>query len=237
MAALSGYTLLAAVTAYAIVRFGKVWEDARSLLLILLFLFLALSVSFDEIVNTTSQLGQGLLLFGFCLSVVISEGLLTGLGIRLPGLYRWPYYLLLGLFFGYPLWVSPEVTELPVEVLRRRIMLFPALAAVPFLALIPAVRRGARYTLPNGTPWRWPWVPWPMFLFLALAVCAVVRALDLFRPGGGHEQHVRALHPRPIPARGTGAFARTGDCASLEGAQTIGHGRGLWVGVSRPSHG
>ncbi len=186
LAALSGYTLVAALTAFAIVRFGKVWEDARSLLLILLFLFLALSVSFDEIVNTTSQLGQGLLLFGFCLSVVISEGLLRGLQIRLPALYRGPYYLLLGLFFGYPLWVSPEVTELPVDVLRWRILLFPAAAAVPFLALIPAVRRGASYTLPNGTPWRWPWVPWPMFAFLALAVCARAYVLSIsFDPAAG----------------------------------------------------
>ena len=55
LAALSGYTLLSAITAFLIVRFGKVWEDARSLLLILLFLFLALSVSFDEIVNTHAE--------------------------------------------------------------------------------------------------------------------------------------------------------------------------------------
>lgn len=186
MAALSGYTVLSAVTAFLIVRLGKVWEDARSLLLILLFLFMALSVSFDEIVNTNAESGQALLLFGFCLSVGISEWLLTGLNIRLPWLYRGPYYLLLALFFGYPLWVSPEVTELPLEVLRWRIMLFPAIAAVPFLALIPAVRRGANDTQPNGTPWRWPWVPWPMFVFLAIAVCARSYVLSIsFDPLAG----------------------------------------------------
>ncbi len=186
LAALSGYTVLSAVTAFLIVRLGKVWEDARSLLLILLFLFLALSVSFDEIVNTDPQSGQALLLFGFCLSVTISEWLLSGLDIRLPALYRGPYYLLLALFFGYPLWVSPEVTELPLEQLRLRILLFPTVAAVPFLALIPAVRLGADYTLPNGTPWRWPWVPWPMFLFLALAVCARSYVLSIsFDPLAG----------------------------------------------------
>jgi hypothetical protein len=186
LAALSGYTLLSAVTAFLIVRLGKVWEDARSLLLILLFLFLALSVSFDEIVNTNPESGQALLLFGFCLSVGISEGLLSGLNIRLPGLYRGPYYFLLALFFGFPLWVSPEVTELPAEVLRWRIMLFPTVAAIPFLALIPAVHRGADYTRPNGTPWRWPWVPWPMFAFLALAVCARSYVLSIsFDPLAG----------------------------------------------------
>ena len=186
MAALAGYTVLSAITAFLIVRLGKVWEDARSLLLILLFLFLALSVSFDEIVNTNPESGQALLLFGFCLSVGISEWLLTGLEIRLPALYRGPYYLLLALFFGYPLWVSPEVTELPLEVLRRRILLFPAIAAIPFLALIPAVHRGAEYTRPNGTPWNWPWVPWPMFAFLALAVCARSYVLSIsFDPLAG----------------------------------------------------
>ncbi|MCA9070283.1 MAG: hypothetical protein KDA84_15220 [Planctomycetaceae bacterium] len=186
MAALSGYTVLSAVTVFLIVQLGKVWEDARSLLLILLFLFMALSVSFDEIVNTDAESGQALLLFGFCLSVGISQWLLTGLNIKLPWLYRGPYYLLLALFFGFPLWVSPEVTELPIEVLRGRIMLFPTIAAIPFLALIPAVRRGVDYTQPNGTPWRWPWVPWPMFVFLALAVCARSYVLSIsFDPLAG----------------------------------------------------
>jgi hypothetical protein len=186
LAALSGYTLLSAITAFLIVRLGKVWEDARSLLLILLFLFLALSVSFDEIVNTNSESGQALLLFGFCFSVGISEWLLSGLNIRLPALYRGPYYFLLALFFGYPLWVSPEVTELPAQILRWRILLFPAAAAIPFLALIPAIHRGAEYTRPNGTPWSWPWVPWPMFAFLALAVCARSYVLSIsFDPLAG----------------------------------------------------
>src|SRR4029077_8229242 len=57
MAALCSYTLLLAVTAFLIVRIGKVWDDARSLVLVLILLLLAVSVSFDEIVNTSSAQG------------------------------------------------------------------------------------------------------------------------------------------------------------------------------------
>jgi hypothetical protein len=54
MLGLCRVTLLMGVTAYLIVRFGKVWDDARSLVLVLLLMFLAIFVSFDEIVTLAS---------------------------------------------------------------------------------------------------------------------------------------------------------------------------------------
>src|ERR1700677_4815270 len=51
MGVLCGYTLLLAIAGYVIVRFGQVWEDARTVLLVIVLLFLALSVSFDRIVS------------------------------------------------------------------------------------------------------------------------------------------------------------------------------------------
>ena len=47
--ALAGYTLVLAVIGVWIVRWGKVWEDARSILLMLLVLFLAVSISADDL--------------------------------------------------------------------------------------------------------------------------------------------------------------------------------------------
>jgi len=39
MGVIFGYIVLAATTGFVVVRFGKVWDDARSILLILLTLF------------------------------------------------------------------------------------------------------------------------------------------------------------------------------------------------------
>ena len=46
---LGAYTLLLVVTGVLIVRFGKVWDDARTILLIAVLLFVSISSSFDRI--------------------------------------------------------------------------------------------------------------------------------------------------------------------------------------------
>jgi len=170
MASLCGFTLLSATTAWVIVRFGKVWEDARSIVLILVLMFLAISVSFDELLNLHPGEGLELLLFGFGFSIAVSEGLLRSLQIRFPAVYRLPFYLILALFFAYPYFVSPEVTGLDPPATRWRLLLFPSVAGLLALTLIPAVRRGSAYLAENGTPWKWPWFPWTVFAFLGFAV-------------------------------------------------------------------
>jgi len=179
MASLTTFTLLAAVTAWVVVRFGKVWEDARSILLVLVLMFLAISVSFDELLNLHSTKIAGPLAFGFCFSVLVTEAILRGLRIRFPAAFRIPFYLMLALFFAYPVFVSPEVTELSATETRWRIASFPACAGAVSLLLLFAVRRGAAYVADNGTPWRWPWFPWTLFVFLAAAVCARSYSLSI----------------------------------------------------------
>lgn len=171
-AALGGYTLLMAFTAFLIVRFGKVWDDARSILIIVLLLFLGLSVSFDEVCNTSPGTAKLVLLGGLAFSLAICEALLRGLGIRLAAGYRGPFYFLLALFFGAPLLCSPMVTGLPRETILWRIFLFPVMAGVAFLTLLPAIRRERTAARDNGTPWRWPWFPGTIFAMLALGVAA-----------------------------------------------------------------
>lgn len=174
---LCGITLLMALTAFLIVRLGKVWEDARSLVLVLLLMFLAISVSFDEIVTLASQddapLSNPISLFGFGLafSLCVAEGLIRGLRIGLPWGYRGPMYGLIALFFAFPLWVSADVSDITISQARWRISAFPAIAGMLTLCLLPAVRRGSAMLENNGTPWRWPWYPWTVFAFLAGAVC------------------------------------------------------------------
>lgn len=177
MGSFCGVTAVMALTALGIVRLGKVWEDARSLILVLLMMFLSISVSFDEIVtlvsweNSSAGNAMSLLAFGLCFSIGITEVLLRGLKIQLPWVCRLPFYGMLTLFFGYPLFVSPEVSQISIEQARWRVALFPSCAALLTLSLLPAVRRGSHSYATNGTPWSWPWFPWSVFVFLGLAVC------------------------------------------------------------------
>ena len=46
---MAGYTLLLAVTACLLVRFVGVWDDVRTVLLLVVLMFLATSVTFDDI--------------------------------------------------------------------------------------------------------------------------------------------------------------------------------------------
>lgn len=72
---LAGYTCLIALAAILIVRLGKVWQDARSILIIVAVLFVALSMSLDEIAIPRGHWGTALLYWGaisFIMALVIS---------------------------------------------------------------------------------------------------------------------------------------------------------------------
>src|SRR5262249_41033096 len=101
---LAAYTLVLAGIGVWIVCWGKVWEDARSILLLLLLLFLAVSISADDLFvkAETSATATPLLLCGFLFSATVSEAVLWGAGIRLGLLYRVPYHLMLALFYLAP---------------------------------------------------------------------------------------------------------------------------------------
>lgn len=177
--ALFGYATLMAVTGCLIVRWGGVWQDARSIVLILLLLFVAISTSFDQICNSYPSTAASVLLIGLGLTGVLSETVLRVLRIRFPAPYRVPYYLLLSLFFLYPLLASTEITGASADVVAWRIFLFPVACAAASLLLIPAIRKRAVYVKDNGTPWHWPWFPWTVFVFLAVGVCGRAIALTL----------------------------------------------------------
>ncbi len=87
---IGGYIVLVATVGGLVIRLAKAWDDARSILLILLLLFVELSLTFDPVVVGQPQLGLTLLLTGWVLAVAVSEGLFWGLGIRLPFFFRAP---------------------------------------------------------------------------------------------------------------------------------------------------
>ncbi len=175
---LGGYTLLLAGTAYVLVRYMNLWDDARTVLLLVVLMFLATSVTFDEVLVVAMVDPQGgvpirgivCYVAGLIFALGVSMGLLRGIGLTLPAGFRLPYYLILALFFLYPLVLCPFLTNPRGEALQWGLFAFSALAGLIFLTLLPAIRRGPRYVRNNGSPWPWPMYPWSLFAFLAFAV-------------------------------------------------------------------
>ncbi len=172
MSGLAGYTLLLAVTAGLLVRFENVWDDVRTVLLLVVLMFLATSVTFDEVLVLDPGRGAACFLVGLLFAVCLSEALLRGIRLKLPAGFRVPYYLILALFFLYPVALQPLLDDPQGEPLQWGLFAFSTVAGLVFLTLLPAVRRGPDYVRDNGSPWGWPLYPWALFVFLGLAVPA-----------------------------------------------------------------
>ena len=76
MAGLTGYTLLLAVTACLLVRWLGVWDDVRTVMLLTVLMFLATSVTFDEVLAVAPMRGIACFLAGLAFAVAVSEGML-----------------------------------------------------------------------------------------------------------------------------------------------------------------
>ena len=172
MSGLAGYTLLLAAAVWLLVRFGNVWDDVRTVLLLVVLMFLATSVTFDEVLILSPQRGHVCYLGGLLFAVAVSEGLLRGTRLRLPACFRVPYYLILSLFFLYPLALRRLADEPHGEAVLWGLFGFATAAGLVFLTLLPAARRGADAVRDNGSPWDWPLYPWVLFGLLACAVPA-----------------------------------------------------------------
>jgi hypothetical protein len=170
MSGLAGYTLLLAGTAYVLVRSFGVWNDVRTVLLLVVLMFLATSVTFDEVLVLTPERGFACYLAGLGFAVAVSEGLLRGIRLRLPAWFRAPYYLLLALFFLYPLALRPLLVWPPSEAVMWGLFGFSPAAGLVFLTLLPAIRHGSVYVRDNGSHWRWPLYPWVLFGVFGIAV-------------------------------------------------------------------
>lgn len=169
---MASYTLLLAVTASLLVRLVGVWDDVRTVLLLVVLMFLATSVTFDEVLARAPARGVACYLAGLGFAVIVSEGMLRGVRLTLPALFRLPYDLALALFFLYPVLITPLLDRPQSEALVWALFGFGPAAGLVALTLLPAVRRGRGYVAGNGSPWRWAWYPWTVFGVLAFAVPA-----------------------------------------------------------------
>lgn len=194
-----GYIALLATTGVFIVRYGRVWEDARTLFLLILLLFIALSISFDRVCLDNEYLGMQFLAVSLGASLVVCEFVLRALAVRLPWAFRLALYAQLIILFCYPPWLGHLSLTDQVESLGWFTLGFPACVALSNLLLLPAAHRRARDLRNNGTPWRWPMYPWTLFVMMWIGV--VIRAWTLsysFDPTKGFKTGFQAYFLVPL---------------------------------------
>jgi hypothetical protein len=174
---LGAYTLLMALTSVGVIRLGKVWDDARSILLVMVISQLALSTGVDELCNSNWKEGGRMLLLGGVFSLAITEFVLWSCRIRLPSWYRLSYYALLLVFFAMPAILGRAVEERHVRLTNWGAPLFSVLIGAALLLLAPAIRRGRKLVRRNGTPWRWPLFPLSAFAIIGMLACLRTHAI------------------------------------------------------------
>jgi hypothetical protein len=157
----AGYTLVLALTTLLVVRRWKVWDDARSMIVMLLILCVDLALIGDEWLIVSPGWGIGLLTAGFLFSVGITELIIRGLRLQLSILWRGPHYLQMALVFFWPCLVNAIPPDLPLR--RGMIHWYFVITGVSFVLLWFAARRG-----PQGVSipprWKWPIHPWSLFV-------------------------------------------------------------------------
>jgi hypothetical protein len=172
MGGMTGYTLLLAVTACLLVRLLGVWDDVRTVLLLTVLMFLATSVTFDEVLAVAPERGIACFVAGLAFACAVSEGMLRGVRLKLPASFRVPYYLILVLFYIYPVALVPLLDRPGDERLEWALFGFSPAAGLVALTLLPAIRRGRRLVRDNGSPWPWAWYPWTLFGVLGFGIMA-----------------------------------------------------------------
>lgn len=171
---IAAYTLLMAVTCVAVVRLGKVWEDARSILLVVLISQVALSTGLDELSIIDWNTATPLLILGATFAFVITEMTLRSCRLRLPSWYRMSLYAIGLVFFLTPVALGHAVGTRNTTLTSWGAPLFSTLIGAGLLLLVPAMRKGPRLVADNGTPWSWPL--YPLSAFAILVVLAAIRS-------------------------------------------------------------
>ena len=81
---LAGYTLLLATTACFLIRVGKLWDDLRSLLLLIVMMFLAMAISGDDTMAADPHRGQWATSAGLCSRSSLAKSVLRRSGCGSP---------------------------------------------------------------------------------------------------------------------------------------------------------
>ncbi len=139
--AIGAYTAVLGLTGVLIVRFGKVWEDARTVLLAVILLLLATSVCTDELLMLSPDAALLMIVGGLSFAIALCEFIIRGLQIRFGAEFRIPLFLQLSILFLYPYFCAAEVHGLTAEQVQWRVLGFPLAFSLGLATLWPAVLR------------------------------------------------------------------------------------------------
>ncbi len=167
---LAGYTLILVAVAILIVRWGNLWDDVRTILLVVVLLFYMLSTSLDVQVLEQPETGSYLLGAGLLFTIAVSELLFRQLRLQLPMPYRMAFYFSLAVLFLYPIALAWISFYRWYQLRTWALGCFSIVAAWPLLALIPAARSRAGVPMPCRASWQPPYYPWSLFIFLTIGM-------------------------------------------------------------------
>ena len=188
LAIMLGYTVLVAATLIGLVRWGKVWDDARSLMMIVMILLLVLSAASDSELLDSLPSGLGRALAGFGFSLIVLETVRRQLAIRLTKRFLIPSVLMLAYLFLYPVWIARLTAGL--SSVREHYRITEAIArfalsgSFVLLTFLPAVLRDTDEE--TGVPWKKSFFPGCIIWCFAAAVMVRTYLMMLsFVPGRG----------------------------------------------------
>ncbi len=193
---LAVYIFILSMSAWAIIKWGKVWEDARTLLLLVVLLLLALSTGLDQKLLQDFSQGAPIVVGMWFFSVFIIEGLIRATRIVLPFVYRFSLHWTLAAFFFFPVLLSLKIqttTSANSLELQLWVSFFSTLVSIGFLPLLFCFKNGQRDFQRNGTPWQWPAYPLPLWVILVFAGLGRAYYLTVsFNPSIGNDSF---FHP------------------------------------------
>ncbi|MDV6028847.1 MAG: hypothetical protein F9B45_01790 [Phycisphaera sp. RhM] len=171
---IAAYTLLMAVVCVGVVRVAKVWDDARSIFLVVVISLVAVTTGFDELCIGDQSTAVVFACAAAALVLMVTEGTLWLCRIRLSLWYRTAFYAHYAVLIGFPLLLGRAVATRNDPLANWGSVLFSVAIGASILLLIPAIRRGPDSARDNGTPWSWPL--YPISAFVILLVLAGIRS-------------------------------------------------------------
>jgi hypothetical protein len=133
-------------------------------------MLVAISSCLDELFYDDVNLATSVMIASAVFASLLVECTVRQLRIVFPMSYRLPLHAMLQWFFLFPVLIMHPSLGLSGLQEGLRVLLFPLIAALLMGLLIYAVRQGSTIVRENGTPWKWPFYPWSVFVFLLIGV-------------------------------------------------------------------
>ncbi len=181
-----GYATLMALTVMVVVRVAKVWQDARSIFLIVGLSLAAYTIGYDEISMQSATIGWAFAAAGAGAVLILTEAILWVCRLRLPWPYRLSHYAIFAVLLMSAPVASAWVRDQRDDWANASPLIFSVAIALALLPLIPAMRRRSVGLRHHGSPWRFPLYPLSLFVVLLVVACIRTHAVWMsFSPRGG----------------------------------------------------